>query len=99
MWKCQKCGEECGNDEFDTCWECGTKRDRTINLPGLSPSPRQQENEVSILKKILDRQDDQIYLMKEQVLLLKKTRWAIIGFAIWFIIQAWIISNVFASFR
>lgn len=26
MWKCPKCNATCGNDDFDTCWECGAKR-------------------------------------------------------------------------
>ncbi len=28
MWKCQKCKEEC-EDNFDSCWSCGTGRDGT----------------------------------------------------------------------
>jgi hypothetical protein len=28
MWNCQKCGEPI-EDQFDTCWNCGTRRDGT----------------------------------------------------------------------
>jgi hypothetical protein len=26
MWKCSKCGQE-SNDQFNTCWQCGTSKD------------------------------------------------------------------------
>ncbi len=91
MWKCEKCGEECENDSFDTCWSCGARKG------GMQLSPA--EMELSVLKKILDRQNDQIDLMEKQLRLLKGIRWAIVGFTIWFTIQFWILPMLLASSR
>jgi hypothetical protein len=35
MWKCPKCKEEC-EDNFDSCWSCGTGRDGS---PSAEPFP------------------------------------------------------------
>lgn len=59
--------------------------------------PISNETDLSILKKILDRQDSQNYLLEQQLRHLRGIRWAIVGFAIWFIIQAWIIPSILAS--
>ncbi len=37
MWKCPKCKEDC-EDNFDSCWSCGTGRDGS---PPAKPSPEE----------------------------------------------------------
>ena len=38
-------------------------------------------------------------MTEQQIRLLKSIRWTIVGFAIWFIIQAWILPKIIASFQ
>lgn len=45
MWKCAKCKEEC-EDNFDSCWSCGTGRDGSAPPPKISESQREPNTPV-----------------------------------------------------
>ena len=63
----------------------------------ISPQAKPEETELSLLKKILIRQDDQIFLLKIQMGHLEnlnKIRWLIASFSVWFIVQAWFLPKI-----
>jgi len=88
MWKCPKCGEEMAEEIEDdgsyVCDLCGTAKSE----PPLS----NDEKQLFILRQIARQQKSQLQTQKA-------IHWAIVGFAIWFIIQAWIMPKILASFQ
>jgi len=51
MWNCSKCKEQC-EDNFDSCWSCGTGRDGSAPPPELSES-RSKPNTTQSTQQLL----------------------------------------------
>lgn len=89
MWKCPKCNEEIEDDNLKDCYKCGTAKSEP-------PIPN-DEKLLFILREIASQLNEHKKLLNLQIQTMRAIRWAIIGFAIWFIIQAWIVPSLLSN--
>lgn len=101
--KCKSCGElEQSILDFDTqCQKPAQYEDKSTEEPRKPILKKQKAIDpiLSVLNEMLEEQQKQSFMVSQQLQILKAIRWAIVGFAIWFIIQAWILPNISTSSR